>query len=356
MLPFQVEGNGNCLFLSIKKSLQVRHSGAGGSMGGERKLPYFPNWYFRRQVIAWMIENCQWVQKYMGSALRATYGVPDPTASHGGPFSYKTYLIQLMEWTFWSDKDCRIMVTWSMSGCLPMSWLNKVHVCFSVQNPSDLVASTISSLFTWLLAVFLRSLVFSVRQENLVKDVTVCQDIRMSEYKVRHPDDSEDPQDVGLSSRDEATGMEEVIGVARRIVPSRPSPAQLAPTLSASRSTDPDVPEGCVKLAGDEVVIKKAVLQGIKRGAELALRGQAPASFSLGQVTAGDLPFKVPAPAVHQVFCDLCHKDFPTSKALRHHLRVHKGLTRYLCSKCGKHLASSHTWEMHKDFQLHLFY
>ena len=244
------------------------------------------------------------------------------------------------------------MVTWIMAGCFPVSWLNKVHVCFSVQLSSDSVACTISSLFTWSLAVFLRSLVFSVHQENLVKDVTVCQDICMSEYKARHPDDSEDPQDVGLSSKDEATGMEEVTGVARRIVLSRPSPAQLTPTPSASRpsgSTDPDVPEGCVKLAGDEVIIKKVVLQGIKRGAELALRGQAPASFSLGQVTAGDLPFEFPAPAVHQVFCDLCCKDFPTLKALRHHLRVHKGLTHYLCRKCGKHLASSHTWDMHRE-------
>ena len=27
---------------------------------------------------------------YMGPAIRATYGVADPTASHGGPFSYAT--------------------------------------------------------------------------------------------------------------------------------------------------------------------------------------------------------------------------------------------------------------------------
>ena len=89
------------------------------------------------------------------------------------------------------------------------------------------------------LQYFLRLLVFSVRQENLVKDVTVCQDVRMSEYKVRHPDDSEDPQDVGLSSEDKATGMEEVTGIACRIVPSRPSPVQLAPSLPASRSSNP---------------------------------------------------------------------------------------------------------------------
>ena len=95
-----------------------------------------------------------------------------------------------------------------------------------------------------------------------------------------------------------------------------------------------------MKLAGDEVVIKKAVLRGIKMGAELALKGQAPASFSLGQAMAGDLPFEVPVPAPHQVHCDICRKDLPTPKALRHHLQAHKGMTHYLCSKCGKHLTS----------------
>ena len=174
----------------------------------------------------------------------------------------------------------------------------------------------------------------------------------MSEYKVRYPDDSEDPPDVGLSSEDEASGMKETLGVAQRVTLLRPSPAQPTSTPSTSKqsdSTDPDVPEGYVKLAGDEVVIKKAVLRGIERGAELALKGQAPTSFSLGQATAGDLPFEVPAPAPHQVHCDICHKDLLTPKTLRHHLWAHKGMTHYLCPKCGKHHASGRTWDMHKE-------
>ena len=148
---------------------------------------------------------------------------------------------------------------------------------------------------------------------------------------------------MGLSSEDEATGMEVILGVAQRVTLLRPSPAQPTPTPSTSKSSgsaDPGVPEGYVKLAGDEVVIKKVVLRGIKRGAELALKGQAPASFLLGQAMAGDLPFEVPAPAPHQVYCDICRKDLPTPKALRHHLQAHKGMTHYLCPKCGKHLAS----------------
>ena len=56
----------------------------------------------------------------MGSVLRAAYGMPDPTASHGGPFSYKTYLTKLMEWTFWGDE----VVLWSVS----MMWCLKITV------------------------------------------------------------------------------------------------------------------------------------------------------------------------------------------------------------------------------------
>ena len=39
---FKVEGNGNCLFSAIKKSLQIRHSGVAGSRDGNRDLPYYP--------------------------------------------------------------------------------------------------------------------------------------------------------------------------------------------------------------------------------------------------------------------------------------------------------------------------
>ena len=229
--------------------------------------------------------------------------------------------------------------------------LKEIRVFYSHPS-SDLVACIILYLYIWSLAVFLWLLVLSVHQSNLVKDVTICQNVCMLEYKVQYPDDLEDPPDVGLSSEDEAKGMKEILGVAQRVALPRPSLAQQTPTLSTSKSlgsTDPGVPEGYVKLAGDEVVIRKVVLRGIKRGTELALKGQAPTSFSLGQAMAGDLPFEVPVPAPHQVHCDICHKDLPTPKALRHHLQAHKVMTHYLCPKCGKHLASGQTWDMHKE-------
>ena len=145
----------------------------------------------------------------------------------------------------------------------------------------------------------------------------------MSEYKERYPDDSEDPPDVGLLSEDEAMGMEEIVSTAHRVILSRTSPA---PPAS-----------------------KKAVLHGIKWGAVLALKGQVTATFSPGTATVGDIPFEVPTPAPHEVYCDICKKDLPTPKALRCHLRFHRGKKNYLCPRCGKHLASSHTFNMQKE-------
>ena len=188
----------------------------------------------------------------------------------------------------------------------------------------------------------------------------VCGDVSMSMYKIRHPDDTDDPQDVGLSSDDEATGMGEEIGIARRVV--RPV-RSVSPSYSQGRAVSPpaedwtppsstsgpsgEPPAGFVRLGPDEIVIKKAVLRGIKRGAELALEGCVPPSFSMG-ASAGDVPFAIPKPSRNEVHCTFCRKDFPSAKALRRHIRIHAGKSIYKCSRCGRHLASRATMEMHQ--------
>ena len=116
----KVEGNGNCMFATVKKSLQVRHSGLGGAMDKGRELPYYPNHYFRWQVVHWMVDNRQKVIQYLGQTIRATYGVVDPTASHGGPFSYADYLKKLLKRQFWGDE----VILWSIS----MMWNLKINV------------------------------------------------------------------------------------------------------------------------------------------------------------------------------------------------------------------------------------
>ena len=96
------------------------------------------------------------------------------------------------------------------------------------------------------------------------------------------------------------------------------------------------------------MVIKKAVMRGIKRGAELTLEGRVPTAFSMGLASAGHVPFAIPKPSKDEIHCTFCRKDFPSTKALRRHLRMHAGKSVYVCSRCGRHLVSRATMEMHQ--------
>ena len=70
--------------------------------------------------------------------------------------------------------------------------------------------------------------------------------MKVSRWKIAHPSDTEDERNVGLSSEDEADGLETAPGVARRGtgLPAAPEP-QPAPAPAP------------VQLAEDEVIIKK---------------------------------------------------------------------------------------------------
>ena len=189
----------------------------------------------------------------------------------------------------------------------------------------------------------------------------ICGDVLMSAYKIRHPNDT---PDVGLSSDDEATGMEEQIGIPQRITVSHPE-RSVSPSYSQGRAASPpaddqapststsglsgEPPVSFVRLGPDEVVIRKTVLRGIKRGAKLALKNKLPTSFSAGSASAGDVPFAVPKPGKHEVHCTFCRKDFPSAKALRRHLCMHEGKLVHVYPKCGKHLVSRVTMEMHQS-------
>ena len=157
--------------------------------------------------------------------------------------------------------------------------------------------------------------------------------------------------------------MGEEIGISRRIMVSHPD-RSVSPPYSQGRAVTPpakdrasstgasglsgEPPAGFVRLGPDEVVIKKAVLHGIKRGAKLALEGRVPVAFSMGLASAGDVPFAIPKPSKDKVHCTFCRKDFPSAKAFRHHLRMHAGKSVYVCSRCGWHLVSRATMEMHQ--------
>ena len=70
--------------------------------------------------------------------------------------------------------------------------------------------------------------------------------MKESRWKISHPSDTEDEKNVGLSSEDEAEGLEAAPGTARRGTgrPAAPEP-QPAPVPAP------------VQLADDEIIIKK---------------------------------------------------------------------------------------------------
>ena len=195
--------------------------------------------------------------------------------------------------------------------------------------------------------VLVWSLAFSVQEKDLAKDMMICEDVSMSAYKTRHPDETDGPPDIGLSFDDEATGVEVQIGIAWWITVPHPE-RSVSPSYSQGRAAAPaddqapstsasgpsgEPPAGFVRLALNEVVIRKAVLHGIKRGAKLDLQGKLPTSFSAGSASAGDMPFAVLKPGKDEVHCTFCRKDFPSAKfsggtcvkTMREHRAMHRG-------------------------------
>ena len=89
----QVDGNGNCMFSTIKKSLGVRH-----------KDPFYLTCYFRRQVVVWPVHNHQrvWYNKHV--ALEANYSQDEETPTFKGPLTYKSYCRHLLDRRFWGNE------------------------------------------------------------------------------------------------------------------------------------------------------------------------------------------------------------------------------------------------------------
>ena len=100
-LFLQVDSSGNCLFGALKRSLMVCNNTPAG-----RDAPYFPNHYFQRQVINYMINHRCLIYHNKYEALMSLYGVEemDPSRDWNLPLSFKQYLRCLLKRSFWGDK------------------------------------------------------------------------------------------------------------------------------------------------------------------------------------------------------------------------------------------------------------
>ena len=85
------------MFSAIKKALGVRHKDAQDD-------PFYLTHYFRRQVVVWLVHNCQrvWYNKHV--ALEANYSQDEETPSYKGPLTYKSYCRHLLDMRFWGDE------------------------------------------------------------------------------------------------------------------------------------------------------------------------------------------------------------------------------------------------------------
>ena len=173
---------------------------------------------------------------------------------------------------------------------------------------------------------------------NLAKDVLTCRPLVPSLYKSCHPDDTDEPNNVGGSSEDEAEGMEEVLGVTRRLyklLPAQPSPTQPSPAQPS-----PEAPEDRDTVRVPKKDLKQAakLLQDLSAGKKVKL----PASTSREEV-----PFDVPDIKAGETNCTLCHQAFKSTRSLRRHMKTHTGQTGYSC-QCGKVLASRVMLDLHQ--------
>ena len=100
LIYLQVDGTGNCLFSALKKSMAVRNAAS-------REATYFPNRYFRRMVVSYMVNNRQLIMKNKFVALMSTYSVVvegDQGRGWTTPLSFRQYLHLLLRRDFWGDE------------------------------------------------------------------------------------------------------------------------------------------------------------------------------------------------------------------------------------------------------------
>ena len=144
---------------------------------------------------------------------------------------------------------------------------------------------------------------------DLVKDVLTCCPLVVSVYKGRHPDDTDDPEAVGLSSEDEAEDMGEVLGVSRRLpVPVPPSSSLRQPESEGHEAEPGPSPED------DTIKVPK---KDLKRAQNIIKDMLAGKKVRWGTAASKeDIPFSVPEVLAGETSCQLCYRSFSSTRSL----------------------------------------
>ena len=172
-----------------------------------------------------------------------------------------------------------------------------------------------------------------------MKDVLTCCPLVPSTYKSHHPDDTDEPGDIGGNSEDEATGMEEVVGITRRLhklSPAQPSPASPSPAPEPTSSVLDD--EMTVRVPKKDLKQAAKLLQDLSAGKRVRIPARA---------SRDEVPFEVPDVGAGDTDCILCCQSFKSTRSMRWLMKTHTGETGHSC-QCGKVLASRVILELHE--------
>ena len=179
--------------------------------------------------------------------------------------------------------------------------------------------------------------IFSVlANKELVKDVLTCTALTPSTYKTHHPDNTDDSEEVGDSSEDEAEGLEEILGVSHHLQkPLQPEPVPEPTPIPSSALTEE---EGVIKVQRKDLKKAQGILKDILAGRKVRAASGA---------SCDDVPFELPTVEAGDKYCNLCHQSFSLTRALRHHMKTHTGETGWVCDKCSKILSTKAMLDLH---------
>ena len=164
--------------------------------------------------------------------------------------------------------------------------------------------------------------------------------MKVSQWKILHPSDTEDERNVGISSKDKAEGLEVAAGVARH-----------GSGVPAAPEVQPAPAPAQVQVAADEVVIKKRALKHMKQQVLALLWGEDLPEGAQAREIA-EVPYEVPVVPRGETSCPVCKKVFKTHHRVKVHMGVHWG-EKFLCGKCGKVLATKRYWNEHTQSCVH---
>ena len=165
-----------------------------------------------------------------------------------------------------------------------------------------------------------------IADADLMKSVLEMSRLLMSPYKAKHPSDTEDGLEVGLSSEDEVEGLSADPGRAHRGIMTGPAPTP-KPT------------------GGDEVVVKRRALRRVKQQVSVLLRGEDLPEGAQAREVA-EVPYQLPPVPRDFKECPICQQVFKSHHRLLCHMGVHRG-EKFPCEKCGKVLASRKMLRVH---------